>query len=177
MRPKHFSIDNGIFFLTVRCAQGVKPFLNGTACETCLIVLREKLDDFNSALFAYVLMPDHMHLLLQLPEKITLNKLMNHINGASARKINDVLGTSGKKFWQGGFHDVYVRKPRDFAIKVNYIHNNPVKAGIAQNPEDYVFSSAKYYVRKFGTPIFDGRSFDYFLLDAIVNETADILDT
>ncbi|MBI2430356.1 MAG: transposase [Ignavibacteriales bacterium] len=174
MRPKHFSIENGIFFLTVRCAHGMKPFLIDIACETYLIVLQEKLRDFNSTLFAYVLMPDHMHLLLQLPEKVSLNKLMNHINGTSARKVNNVLGSTGVKFWQGGFHDVYVRRPKDFAIKVNYIHNNPVKAEIVQRPEDHAFSSAKFYKKKFGTAIFQAGEFNQFSLDGITSEVQDI---
>lgn len=74
MRPKHFSIENGIFFLTIRCTKKIKPFLNATACDEYRTVLREKLSDFNSRLFAYVLMPDHIHLLLQLSEKVMLEK-------------------------------------------------------------------------------------------------------
>jgi putative transposase len=174
MRPKHFSIENGIFFLTIRCAEGIQPFLNATACDEYRTVLREKLSDFHSRLFAYVLMPDHIHLLLQLPEEVTLEKLMNHINGASARKINNVLETTGNKFWQGGFHDVYLRESRDFAIKVNYIHNNPVKAGIVRRPEEYAFSSAKFYIKKFGTSIFDLKTFDQFSLAGIITETGNI---
>jgi len=139
-----------------------------------LIVIREKLYDFQSKLFAYVLMPDHVHLLLLLPEQLTLEKLMNHVNGASSRKVNDALGTTGNKLWQGGFHDVFLREPIDFAIKVNYIHNNPVKAGIVQRSDEYIYSSAKYYMKKFGSAVFDVGSFDHFTLEGIINQVDDI---
>lgn len=100
---------------------------------------------------------------------------MNHINGVSARKINDMLRTTGNKFWQGGFHDVYLREPRNFAIKVNYIHNNPVKAGLVGKPEDYIFSSAKFYIKKIGTSILDIKTFDHFSLAGMISETETIL--
>ena len=174
MRPKHFSIDHGLFFLTVHCARGVKPFLIDKACQRYIMVLREKLDNFKSTLFAYVLMPDHVHLLLQLPENVTLKKLMNHINGASARKLNDILETTGNKLWQGGFYDVYLREPIDFAIKINYIHNNPVKAGIVQHPEDYKFSSARFYCTLFDSALFNTKIFSNHTLEAITSQISEI---
>lgn len=99
MRPKHFSIPNGLFFLTVHCALGYKPFNNELCCKTFLSALRLKSDEFSVKIFAYVVMPDHVHLLLQQPEQMTLEKLMNHINGFSAREINKRQNTVEKKFW------------------------------------------------------------------------------
>lgn len=200
MRLKHFSIPNGLFFLTVHCAAGFKPFLDKRSSEIYLNTLSKKVNpvrsshgaldpvfttdkdgihprvktrgilpsngvnDLGVVLFAYVVMPDHVHLLLQQPEQLTLEKLMNYINGASAREINKQRNTVGEKFWQGGFHDVFLREPIDFAIKVNYIHNNPVKAGLVVNPEDYIFSSARFYKTKLGTAVFDTKYFDNYSL-------------
>jgi len=175
MRPKHFSIPNGLFFLTVHCAFGIKPFINEQACKTYLNVISKKSHDLEIRLFAYVLMPDHVHLLLQQPEHMTLDKLMNHFNGTSARMINNQLNTIGEKLWQGGFHDIFLREPIDFAIKVNYIHNNPVKAGLVTNPDDYIYSSAKYYVSKLGSAFFDTKTFDNYSLDIVINQINGIL--
>jgi putative transposase len=175
MHPKHYSIPNGIFFLSVHCVSGLKPFCNDDICRVFLKLLKEKTDDFKIRLFAYVVMPDHIHLLLQQPEQQTLQKIMNHINGASARAINNAIGTTGNKFWQGGFHDVYVREPADFGIKINYIHNNPVKAELVVHPEDYNFSSAEFYNEKFGTAIFNTAKFDAYSLESISVQCNDIL--
>ncbi|GEM_PF-1177356 len=177
MRPKHFSIPNGLFFLTVHCAAGFKPFLDKRSSELYLNTLSKKVNDLGVALFAYVVMLDHVHLLLQQPKQLTLEKLMNHINGASAREINKQRNTVGEKFWQGGFHDVFLREPIDFAIKINYIHNNPVKAGLVVNPEDYIFSSARFYKTKFGTAVFDTKYFDNYSLEGIINQISGILQS
>ena len=175
MRPKHFSIPNGLFFLSVHCAQGIKPFTNERACTTYLNVLKKKVVDLEIKLFGYVVMPDHVHLLLQQPEQMTLEKLMNHINGASAREINKQQNTVGEKFWQGGFHDVFLREAIDFAIKVNYIHNNPVKARLVVHPENNSFSSAKMYASKFGSSFLVVKDFDKYSLENIVKQINGIL--
>jgi putative transposase len=50
-----------------------------------------------------------------------------------------------RKFWQKRFDDQVVRDQRMFWTKLRYIHNNPVKAGIVSQPEDYLYSSARNY--------------------------------
>ncbi len=125
-----------------------------------LDVVAQKVHELRFELFAYVIMPDHVHVLLRVPKNVSLQKVMNHINGASARKMNQLRESTGQKFWQGGFVDVRVRGLVDFAVKVNYIHNNPVKAELVQQAEQYQFSSAQVYSLQFGHALIDIRKID-----------------
>ncbi len=160
MHPIHISIPNTVYFISVRCAGDSKPFAEQRICQAYLDVLVQKVNDLRFELFAYVVIPDHVHLLLRVPQNISLQKLMNHINGAASRKLNQLRGTTGQKFWQGGFFDVRIRGLVDFAVKVNYIHNNPVKAELVQEAEQYQFSSAKTYVAQFGHSLINSRNAD-----------------
>jgi putative transposase len=160
MHPIHISIPNTVFFISVRCAGDSKPFAEQRICRAYLDVLVQKVNEFRFELFAYVVMPDHVHLLLRVPQNISLQKLMNHINGAASRKLNQLRGTTGQKFWQGGFFDVRIRGLVDFAVKVNYIHNNPVKAEFVQEAEQYQFSSANTYLVQYGHSLIDRRKSD-----------------
>ena len=160
MHPIHISIPNTVYFISVRCAGDSKPFAEQRICQAYLDVLEQKVNDLRFELFAYVIMPDHVHLLLRVPQNISLQKLMNHINGAASRKLNQLRGTTGQKFWQGGFFDVRIRGLVDFAVKVNYIHNNPVKTELVQEAEQYQFSSAKTYVAQFGHSLINSRNAD-----------------
>jgi putative transposase len=133
------------------------------------------MGEFRVDLFAYVLMPDHVHLLARLPENTTLQKMMNHINGAAAREINKLCGTTGQKFWQGGFYDVRIRGLTDFAVKINYIHNNPVKAGLSPTPVKYKFSSAGVYADSFGFAMIESSASNRIRIGLIRDTVPDLV--
>jgi putative transposase len=103
-------------------------------------VVEEALHSQASELHAYVLMPNHVHVLLT--PKIAPAKLMQSIKGVSARAANQILGISGKPFWQHESYDHLVRTPEEFTKIRSYIERNPVKAGLAATPEAYRWSSA-----------------------------------
>jgi hypothetical protein len=85
-------------------------------------------------------MPDHVHVLLKPFAGWSLAKILQGIKGFTARQINKTLGRTGS-FWQDESFDHLVRNERDWWDKFNYIHANPVIAGLAERPEDYPFSS------------------------------------
>jgi REP element-mobilizing transposase RayT len=88
----------------------------------------------------YVLMPNHVHVLL-LP-KVSPPQLLRSVKGVSAREANGVLGLSGNAFWQRESYDHWVRSESEWKRIAAYIANNPVRAGLAQCAEDYPWSSA-----------------------------------
>jgi REP element-mobilizing transposase RayT len=90
-------------------------------------------------LSAYVLMANHVHVLL-LP-KIPPPKLLHFLKGASARESNRVLCRTGK-FWQTESYDHWVRDSLEFERIAAYIENNPVRAGLVAHSQDYPWSSA-----------------------------------
>jgi putative transposase len=89
---------------------------------------------------AYVIMPNHAHVLLD--PLVALHKLTNGIKGVSARDANVRLGRTGKPFWQDESFDHWIRDAGQFARAKTYIENNPVKARLCANPQDWRWSSA-----------------------------------
>ncbi len=98
-------------------------------------------------LFAFVVMPNHVHLLLR--PHIDLRKLTNGLKGATARRANQILHRTGKAFWQDESFDHWLRKNDDFGRIKSYIERNPVTAGLIGRPEDWPWSSAY----QTGTPV------------------------
>ena len=91
-------------------------------------------------LAAFVLMANHVHVLLQplLPP----SRLLKSLKGYTAREANRLLGGTGEPFWQRESNDHCVRNEAEWTRIVGYIESNPVKAGIVRRPEEYRWSSA-----------------------------------
>ncbi|MBN1396818.1 MAG: transposase [Bacteroidetes bacterium] len=87
--------------------------------------------------YATIVMPDHVHLLLQPMEGITLSRIMHGIKGVSAHKINQYRNTKGS-IWQEESFDRIVRDGNEFDEKLNYMYNNPIKKGLIEEPETYI---------------------------------------
>jgi putative transposase len=92
------------------------------------------------ALHAFVVMPNHIHLLIT--PKLPVPRIMNGLKGASARAANALLRRKGKPFWQDESFDHWVRTSKEFDRIRAYIEFNPVSAGLAAKPEDWPWSSA-----------------------------------
>ncbi len=91
-------------------------------------------------LHAYVVMPNHVHLLLT--PHTPLSKISRTLKGVSARDINARLGRSGKPLWQDESFDHWIRNPEEFERIRRYIEWNPVNAGLVSHPELWQWSSA-----------------------------------
>lgn len=66
---------------------------------------------------------------------------MKGLKGYTSNQANKMLGRTGR-FWQPDYFDRYIRDPEHFWKTVEYIANNPVKAGLCREPSDWAFSSA-----------------------------------
>jgi putative transposase len=92
------------------------------------------------ALHAFVIMPNHVHLLIT--PKVPIPRLMNGLKGVTAREANAILGRQGKHFWQDESFDHWVRTSTEFDRIRAYIEFNPVSARLAAEPEAWPWSSA-----------------------------------
>jgi REP element-mobilizing transposase RayT len=90
-------------------------------------------------LHAFVVMPNHVHLLAT--PNVTANQWLGPLKGFTAHRANRVLGTHAR-FWQDESHDHLVRDGEEFQRIQRYIENNPVKAGLVASPEGFPWSSA-----------------------------------
>ena len=103
-------------------------------------------------LICWVIMPNHVHILLYPSQGHSLSEIMKRIKGVSARKINETLGTTGS-VWQPDYFDRFIRDEEHFSRTVNYIANNPVKAGLCAAAEQWRFSSFSRKERNADTPV------------------------
>jgi len=93
-------------------------------------------------LLAWVVMPNHVHLLVEVWQT-PMVELLKGWKGYSARHINRVIGRRGK-LWQDKYWDRYIRDEAHYRKVVHYIENNPVKAGLVKTPPEWPFGSARF---------------------------------
>jgi REP element-mobilizing transposase RayT len=89
---------------------------------------------------AYVLMPNHVHVLWT--PRVSLPELMRRIKGPTALFANRILGRTGQPFWQEEYFDRLVRTDAEFSRVRRYIEWNPVTAALVANPGEFRWSSA-----------------------------------
>ncbi len=90
-------------------------------------------------LFAYVVMPNHVHILARFNDAIS--DVMRNFKSFTGKANNSILGRTGE-FWQPDFYDQWVETDDDFRMAKSYIEFNPVRAGLCESTEDWRFSSA-----------------------------------
>jgi len=91
-------------------------------------------------LLAWIVMPNHVHVVMHpirpLPE------IMRWLKAATANRANRVLGRTGTAFWQREYFDRWIRSDKHLASVIAYVEGNPVRSGLAANPEEWRWSSA-----------------------------------
>jgi putative transposase len=92
-------------------------------------------------LHAFVVMPNHVHLLMT--PLFDVAKVMQSLKRFTARECNRILGRTGQPFWQDESYDRIVRNGTEFERIAHYIEMNPVKAGLAVSPEEFPWSSGR----------------------------------
>ena len=90
----------------------------------------------------YVVMPEHVHLLLSEPARGTLATVLKALKQSVARR----LAAPGGHFWQAPDHHFNVLTHGKYVEKLRYMHRNPVKRGLVERPEDWRWSSYRYYL-------------------------------
>jgi len=93
----------------------------------------------------FVVMPNHIHILMTIPGTMSVEKAMQLIKGGFSFRAKKELEFQGE-IWQRGFSDVRVTNEQSLRQHREYIENNPVKAGLANAPDEYSYGSA--YLKK-----------------------------
>ena len=124
-----------------RCAVGPlwlqNPYIANLVAEAILIGQGERRF---YELCAWVVMPNHVHLLI-LPQ-VPIAVLMRWLKGSTSRSANRILGRTGQPFWQDESFDHYLRGSKQTGRIAAYIEGNPVSAGLARSAECWPWSSA-----------------------------------
>jgi putative transposase len=133
-----------IFFVTTNITRAQAP-LAPAERDALLETLAEQRASGALLLFAYVVMPDHVHVLLA-PHGCGLIAVMRDFKQLATHRLAQA-GRRAGPLWQPRYFDHILRHARDFSEKLDYIHRNPVEAGFAATPTDWRWSSAAAYVR------------------------------
>jgi len=159
---KNIPLDGHVYFITTKVTDYKAIFKEKRYIDIILENLNFYRDKYNYKLLAYVIMPEHFHLMLYIEKGWQLFKIMEELKRYTSKQILKQLKNekkvkllsffkskaSGKekhKVWEEGFRSLGIYSKRIFDIKMNYIHNNPVKRGLVKKPEDYLYSSFRNY--------------------------------
>jgi REP element-mobilizing transposase RayT len=135
----HWEFPGSTYFVTFRLKSGI-------ISENERKIVLDAIKHFHKIRYwitSAIVMPDHVHLMVkpvisESDNDFSLSKILQGIKGFSARAINKSRGTKGA-LWLDESYDRIVRDYDEYLEKWNYIRNNPVKAELCQEPEDYPF--------------------------------------
>jgi putative transposase len=143
--PANATGESRTFFVTTGTAGGRSLFQTTRMAELLIDVLRSCVRVKRFTIHAFVVMPDHVHVLMTIPGDLSIEKAMQFIKGGFSYRAKKELGFHGE-VWQRGFSDVRILDDSSMEKHRAYIENNPVKAGLADVPEDYLYGTA--YLKK-----------------------------
>ena len=138
---KRFQRAESLHLITFSCFNRLPLLMRAGARETFEAVLEETRARHNARIYAYVLMPEHVHLLFNEPPEILLAQFLKALKQVTSRRLRG----SREKFWLEHYHDSNIRGEAARSEVIRYIHRNPVKRGLVNKPEDWPWSSFRHY--------------------------------
>ena len=136
-----YSQPGQAYFVTA-CTQHRLPLFTDLRMARIVCLEIKTLHDCGDVLsVAWVIMPDHLHWLIQLRETRALPTVMRYLKARSAQQINVALSRSGP-VWQQGYYEHAIRQDEDLRQTAEYIISNPQRAGLAVEKEQYPFWDA-----------------------------------
>lgn len=157
---KRREVLGSVRFITFSCEHRLPLFMNPAIRGVFEASLHTGHLRFRFELFAWVVMPEHVHLLMRPPESLTLDRVLSFIKTSVMRRVLSrwkeleapILTRLARpdgthRFWQkGGGFDRNVRDENACAKHVRYIHRNPVARGLVERPEDWKSSSIRWWM-------------------------------
>lgn len=139
---KRFQTEGNHHFVTFSCYQR-RPYLNNDEARATFEEVLEAVRRRHQFLvFGYVLMPEHVHLLMSEPKQQALADTLRVLKGESSKRLKG----RPRPFWQTRYHDFNVITAGKQVEKLRYLHRNPVERGLVENPEDWPWSSFRHYL-------------------------------
>ena len=146
---RRYNIPDALYFITAVTHERQPVFADTANIALLRQTMRRVQEIHPFEMRAYVFLPDHLHLLIHIPDATSISRVMHSmqrnltLNYKRARAIEQQV-----TIWQRGFWDHVIRDDTDWANHLHYIHFNPVKHGYVSGPEDYPHSSFQEYVRR-----------------------------
>ncbi len=141
LRNGRVSICHSAYLITTTTQNRTPLFIHFPAASSAARCFEDATLLRESRMLAWVLMPDHVHWLLQLGESDSLGEVIGRLKSASSRHTNRTLNRTGP-LWSKAFHDHALREEEDLQAVARYIVANPLRAGLVKRVGDYPFWNA-----------------------------------
>ena len=159
---KRREMPGGVRFITCSCEHRLPLFLNPAIRGVFEGSLHASRLRYRFEMFAWVVMPEHIHLLLRPPPSVALARILAYIKTSVMRRVlprwkelgapilQRLVRPDGTyRFWQkGGGFDRNIRDEQAFTKAIHYIHRNPVERDLVKRPEDWRWSSARFWAAR-----------------------------
>jgi putative transposase len=133
-------------FVTFTCYHRRPGLVSACACDLFMEVLESMRRRFALRVYGFVVMPEHVHLLLSEPERGVLADAIHYLKLSFGKRVRGRCGElPAGIFWQKRYYDRNIRNEREFTEKLRYIHRNPVKRGLVEEPGEWKWSSFRHY--------------------------------
>jgi len=141
---KRYQQCGHLHFITFTCYYRAPLLAAEQAPDTFVRVLERVRQWYGFCVVGYVVMPDHVHLLLTEPERSTLAVCLQMLKQIVSRKLRSTARKN--PFWQARYYDFNVWSEQKRVEKLRYLHRNPVTRGLVACPEDWEWSSFGHYL-------------------------------
>ena len=142
-RLKHYQQTHQLHYITFTCFHRA-PYLQTAEARDLFVYTFERVRVwYGFYVVGYVVMPEHVHLLISEPERKTLAVALQMLKQIVSRKLHRI--PCGGPFWQARYYDFNVWSERKRVEKLRYIHENPVRRGLAEKAEDWRWSSSRHH--------------------------------
>jgi putative transposase len=153
---KRYYGSNDLHFITFSCYRRRQFLAKPSRRDMFLRALEKIASDYQLTIVGYVVMPEHVHLLVSEPERENLSTVIKALKQSVARRVKRQwrrkIAQQGlfpdsipERFWQARFYDFNVWTEKKRVEKLRYIHRNPVTRGLVQTADEWRWSSFRFY--------------------------------
>jgi putative transposase len=142
-RLKRYQQTGQLHYITFTCYRRLKHLEADSARDIFEQILERVRRWYRFQVVGYVVMPEHVHLLLSEPERSNLATALQVLKRRSSRRLRK---PGDRRVWQKRYYDFNVFSARKRTEKLRYMHRNPVKRGLVERPEDWKWSSYQHYL-------------------------------
>jgi putative transposase len=147
--PANILNSSRVFFATTKTSMSMRLLQSERNAGLLIDVLRSLIAENCFKLHDFVIMPDHIHLLIEVGDDMTIEKAMQLVKGRFSFRLSHEFGYQGE-VWQRGFTEEQVLGRESLEQHRSYIAMNPVKAGLVRFTEDYPFCFSSLAQKKMG---------------------------
>jgi putative transposase len=143
---RRFQQSGQSHFVTFSCHRRQPKLNSPEASDLFVQCLEDMRRRFAMCVYGYVVMPEHVHLLVNEPKQATLADAIHYLKLSFAKRLRSrKRATESSSFWQKRYYDRNVRDAQEFTVKLRYLHRNPVERGLVKEPGEWKWSSFRHY--------------------------------